>query len=388
MAKKLRKEKYIKNRVGRDGKQFFQVSIEYWDDEGSKQQYNKSFNEKDYDSPSLALDAACIHRNNILVQVKGNRRKPAIKKEFECYTVKEVFDKSRDLLICSKKTWNKLNSLYKYNIQPFDPVNIRDITTVDIQLSVNARVNDSSNDKLARLLYVWKRIFHTAIVMGVVDKDPTIAVVLPKSKKPQVKRKVMTTKTILDDAIGAIRKHTHKTDEHLFNAEIIIYALKTIYYTGLRPSECFALSRSDVNLNTETITLKNRIGSTAEKENVLVALKSEDAIRTLPIVEELHDILNELMQFQDSHMLFTKFDGSLMNISHIDSKIKYACKSEGFEFNMYQLRHLFGTDLITNNVDSRTIQELMGHASYSMSVSYARSSEERKKDALDKRHLS
>ncbi|MEG0563849.1 tyrosine-type recombinase/integrase, partial [Anaerorhabdus sp.] len=65
-----------------------------------------------------------------------------------------------------------------------------------------------------------------------------------------------------------------------------------------------------------------------------------------------------------------------------------ACKSEGLEFHMYQLRHLFGTDLVTSKVDSRTIQELMGHASYAMSVSYARSDEKRKKEALNNRLVS
>ncbi|WP_442879281.1 tyrosine-type recombinase/integrase [Anaerorhabdus sp.] len=83
------------------------------------------------------------------------------------------------------------------------------------------------------------------------------------------------------------------------------------------------------------------------------------------------------------HQIFTGYVQSLQLFHQLTVEFLILNNS-----TFYQLRHLFGTDLITNNVDGRTIQELMGHASYSMSVSYARSSKERKKDALDKRHLS
>lgn len=54
---------------------------------------------------------------------------------------------------------------------------------------------------------------------------------------------------------------------------------------------------------------------------------------------------------------------------------------------MYQLRHQFSTDLITNNVDIRTVMELMGHNNTNMTIDYARSSSELKSDALNKRKI-
>ena len=52
---------------------------------------------------------------------------------------------------------------------------------------------------------------------------------------------------------------------------------------------------------------------------------------------------------------------------------------------MYQLRHQFSTDLITNNVDIRTVMELMGHNNTDMTIDYARSSDDLKKEALENR---
>ena len=47
------------------------------------------------------------------------------------------------------------------------------------------------------------------------------------------------------------------------------------------------------------------------------------------------------------------------------------------------LRHAFSTKLITSNTDIRTVQELMGHKNMAMTVDYARSSDELKRNAVN-----
>ena len=47
------------------------------------------------------------------------------------------------------------------------------------------------------------------------------------------------------------------------------------------------------------------------------------------------------------------------------------------------LRHRFSTKLVTANVDPRTVMELMGHKNFSMTVSYARSDDEKKITAME-----
>ena len=49
---------------------------------------------------------------------------------------------------------------------------------------------------------------------------------------------------------------------------------------------------------------------------------------------------------------------------------------------VYLMEHNFVTQLITNGVDVRTVQELMGHATPVTTVSYARSSDDKKKEAI------
>ncbi|MEG0361920.1 MAG: site-specific integrase [Erysipelothrix sp.] len=388
MAKKLRKEKYIKNRIGRDGKQFFQVSIEYWNDEGSKQQYNKSFNEKDYDSPSAALDAACIHRNDILVQVKGNRRKPDIRSLKKDYTVQELYNKSKELLPLSIKTFDRLDALFKECIFPYKDMKIIDVTVSDIQICLNELINTCSDDKINRIMSIWRRIYLTGNKLDVVARDCTLAVTVPKSKVPQKQIEVMTDIDTIHKVIDALRKYTKHSDKQLFNTEIYIYVIKTLYYTGMRPSECYALTKEDVNFESKTISISKRVGSTTEKKQEIVATKTANAVRVLPINTQLEIVLKELFSFQDSNYLFADYDGNLLDTNVISAKISFVCKRSKLKFNLYMLRHLFSTDLIESATDSRTIMELLGHADYQMSISYARSKLKNKEKAIMDRKLS
>ena len=52
------------------------------------------------------------------------------------------------------------------------------------------------------------------------------------------------------------------------------------------------------------------------------------------------------------------------------------------------LRHRMATDLIQSNTSARTVQDILGHATYKQSVGYARSSDEDRKTAIDNRKLS
>ena len=75
-----------------------------------------------------------------------------------------------------------------------------------------------------------------------------------------------------------------------------------------------------------------------------------------------------------------------MNSTWIGNIIRRICKDKGIEFNLYRLRHNMATELVTNNVDSRTTMELLGHAHYDMSLYYATSNDELKEKALELIH--
>ena len=54
-------------------------------------------------------------------------------------------------------------------------------------------------------------------------------------------------------------------------------------------------------------------------------------------------------------------------------------------FRAYTLRHQFTTDMLQQNVDIRTIMELMGHTESTMTLYYARSNDQKKREAVENR---
>lgn len=67
-------------------------------------------------------------------------------------------------------------------------------------------------------------------------------------------------------------------------------------------------------------------------------------------------------------------DMSFMNSSYFgDIAVKITKK----KFNLYMCRHTFITERMTEGWDLRVIQDYVGHKSSSMTLSYARSNEDR-----------
>ena len=72
----------------------------------------------------------------------------------------------------------------------------------------------------------------------------------------------------------------------------------------------------------------------------------------------------------------------------IGKTINYVCQKEGIDFTLYRLRHKFSTDMITSKeVDIRNYGINGAHCK-SMTLDYARSNEELKREALKNRKLS
>ena len=67
--------------------------------------------------------------------------------------------------------------------------------------------------------------------------------------------------------------------------------------------------------------------------------------------------------------------------------MRLVSKKAGVNVTLYMLRHKFSTDLL-KTADLRTVQDLMGHESGAMTLSYARSSDEDRKKAIAGRKMS
>jgi len=84
----------------------------------------------------------------------------------------------------------------------------------------------------------------------------------------------------------------------------------------------------------------------------------------------------------DSLWIFSKKNGE--RFGNIRKAFEGAKKRAGItDFRFHDLRHTFASHLVMNGIDLKTVQELLGHKSFEMTLRYAHLSPDHKKLALD-----
>lgn len=387
------KEKYIKVRKQKNGLYSFQVRFDYLNSDEEICSYVQTFNEQDYDSAKDAFKVAVNHKNEMLVNLRGSNTKQIYTSTRKATkgnaTVKYFFSQYDKYYAYSIETRKKHQVVYNQSIQPFESKNIYDITSADIQRSIACRVNEFSNDKLGRILSVWRILFRTAILLGYTKYDPTISIIIPESKVVRNPRGTETSIETVKAVTNAILIYSNKP-ETKFNYQLIYYAIWFAYYTGFRPSEVFMMRKSRIDFEKEIIYLRSRIGSTTDEKFVEVDVKTKKSLREYPLIPKLKELILEIIKFQnnDSDFLFLASNGKVLNSTYVSDVIARVAKNLGVEFNMYRLRNLFSKEIQKTGASAKTVIELMGHVSIGQSIDYDFTNIEEKRKALLERKYS
>ena len=128
-----------------------------------------------------------------------------------------------------------------------------------------------------------------------------------------------------------------------------------LLYTGMRKSEAMFLSWDDIDLEREEITIR-------AKPEQGFAPKSGKA-RTIPLHPELKAILEKIpRKAGKGEWVFCDDKGD--RIKEFRKSFKTACKKAGLEgISPHCLRHSFASLMIQSGADARTLSEILGHSS-------------------------
>ena len=366
----MKREKYIVEKPGKTGTTL-EVKVPYRDAYGERKYYSKSFNTSKFSTSSEAMRAARKYRDTLLYQM--NLGSVPNKK----VTVDDCYQLTKKLYSHSLETQRKHDIRYKY-LEKWHNRPISKITAFDIQLSLN-EISSKSQDVIKSVFTIWKQIYQAALMNEYVFKDPTIKVILPKSEQISIPKSVDMDCSI-DDVVEAVKNY----GQNEFNANIIAYALITMAYLGLRPSEAYALTKEDVDFEKKTVLINKAIGSTTKNQATVKTTKNINSIRVLPLPDKLIPYLQACFEYQPSDYLFATETGDFITSRKYANFIHNAMVKANINFRPYMLRHAFSTKLITTNTDPRTVQELMGHKNINMTLDYARSNDDLKRDAINK----
>lgn len=297
-------------------------------------------------------------------------------------TVKQLYDAKWKLFPMSVNTHEKQDAIYKQSIVDYEDKEIQDIKPADIQLCLNKYAENHSSDGVQRLLTIWRQIYKAALFCGYNIPDQTNVVTLPRSKVVNHRKSVEITKEQFEDFLDYLSKYNCNGSVPQINT-VVYYMLIIMYYTGMRPAEVLALTADDIS--DEYISVSKSVGSTTTEKRAIVPTKTESSHRRVPVASGLLPYLHDLKNWSKHKYLLSDENGNLYDIDRISNFIRHVSRKSGITFNAYRLRHLMATDLIRENVDTRTAQEILGHTSFSMTLDYAYSDDDQKKKALENR---
>lgn len=371
----MKKEKHIS-----ESEKYFRVMIRMPD--GGR--FTKNVNKDDYPTRAQALTAAKMIRDKALSDRAAGRGISVSP------TVAEIYEKLPDIFGHSKKTIRRHDILYRAGICYLSAKKITAIKTADIMENVSEYAQNHTDGAVSQYISLWSVIFEAAQMMDipVPNRAKVVSRNRPKAKQPTHKREVMASDHDIAIFLDALSSYGTQTEKGRYKARVMTMLAQIMIHTGCRPSEALALRRSDVNLISGDISITKSVGSTRnEAGRVIRATKTGQSVRQVPIDHELLDMLIDFLRWQHHDFILSDYDGNLMEIDYVSNHMRLVSKKAKVHVTLYMFRHKFSTDMI-KVADMRTVQDLMGHESSSMTLAYARSSEADRKAAIDRRKLS
>jgi len=225
---------------------------------------------------------------------------------------------------------------------------------------------------VARALAAVRSFYRWLAQEGLVDQNPAALVSTPKlpKKLPRVPT-IEEMNTVLDGQMPEIASFPER-DRILF---------ELLYGCGIRNSELIGINLDDIRLSSEAILIRGK----GKKEryvpfgdSVRTALASYLPVRQQMLAERRKNTIALLIN-QRGGRLTTR------SVGRIIKKIAVA-KGLSPDVHPHTLRHAFGTHMLEEGADLRSIQEMLGHERLSTTQRYTQLSMKHVLDVYDQTH--
>ena len=165
-----------------------------------------------------------------------------------------------------------------------------------------------------------------------------------------------------------------------------------LLYTGLRIGELCALQWNDIDLTAQAISITKTIQRIADPEPATKAKtkiiidtpKSRNSVRQVPVPSFLMGMLSGIQANPKSYLLTG--ESKPMEPRLFQTKFKKALASAKVaETNAHTLRHTFATRAIEQNIDIKSLSEILGHSAVKFTLErYVHSSAELKQAGVER----
>ena len=277
-----------------------------------------------------------------------------IKKKTRAVSLQDFWDKKYlSWMKGNKKSWYVDQCNFNKHIGPMlGKKTLDQITQFDIEsfvLSLKKKKNKSgiplSAATIKHQLILLNRILNIALQWGeFTGQNPCKRV-----EKPKLNNTIVAF--LSNDEITSLTNILNEWPD-LIPAAVIRFAL----FTGVRRSEIFKLEWRDIDLEQETMTLRDPKG---KKDQIL------------PLSPQAKEVLENVPREFETPFIFYSTNGAKrVTIRHTWTKIKEAAGLPK-SFRFHDLRHNYASHLVSNGVSLYAVQALLTHKDAKTTQKYA-----------------
>lgn len=388
----------LSTRVGHEG-EIISYVVNFPYPKGGK--YCKTFKVKDYKSKEACMRAAIKDRDRILVETEEN---PNVNGNNG--TVEEVYSHLFEQFPLSKASEIKYDKAYRKYIKPYvGKKKIKDVTYSDVVGSLKECARYCCAKHVSHIKTVWNCIFKTARRMNIqVENFVNDIQDIPNQNVSKRKTEEMSiTREEFQEFITFMSQYGNYSlskKEKIYFRQCVVYMMELMFETGMRPQECKALVREDIQFTSESdgmevawIHIRHSVGSTLDEMLTIRKTKTPQSIRALPLEDEKCQLVKEILAWSEHEVIFADYDGNLIDATKLSDYIRRVRKAynkkTGKNLDMFavRMRKAKASELYRNGVSPVVIKNLLGHEKPDMSIQhYATSTVQERREALNNRN--
>lgn len=260
---------------------------------------------------------------------------------------------------------------------------LSDITTMDIQLFVTGLLKSGNRATLKGLaassvntiITVIQSSLKTAVTLGYIHRNVAEGI-----KRPKIKGKEISCFTIAEQKKIEQAALSDKRSK--------MFGIVLCLYTGLRIGELLSLTWADVNLQKGFITINKTCHDGMTEHGfgrICDEPKTQSSRRTIPVPKQLLSALKKLKKTGKNDYVVS-FCGHPLTIRSYQRSFALLLKKIGVEHkNFHSLRHTFATRALECGMDVKTLSEILGHKSATVTLNrYVHSLIEHKQNMMNK----
>lgn len=278
------------------------------------------------------------------------------------YNIEIIEQKPKATINSYKNDLKKYSNFCKEN----NIENIEDIDNMAIQDFLGYEKTILSNNSLSHLLTSIKNL-HNYLFLTYNISNPVSVISLKKQQHLPI--------FLNEKEVEELLNSFDEKDNIQYFQKLI---LQLIYITGIRVSELCNLEIKSVNITHKQI----RIVGKGNKERIVLM----DALTSENMLYYLKNIRPNFNKKKQNVYFFINQLGNRINRQYVFNLIKIKQNELNFNKNIspHSLRHSFATHLLNENVDLRSVQELLGHSDISTTQIYTHVENKHLTDAYNK----